>query len=291
MPNFSMLKVIAQETFSRSRIDRMPEPSLVMDDEEQVRAYVSAGRESGVMAATYLFHGANISDVIRPGDRVLDLACGPANQLALVARLNPEVSFVGIDLSKKMLEQADALIQSQGLRNVSFEECDITQLSAFDDRSFDAVVSTLALHHLPSYRMLQQAFAEAERVLRPGGGVYISDFSRLKVRASIEYFAFQYANRQPALFTEDYLNSLLAAFTVDELESASRPLAPYAKLSATWLVPFMVSIKSPVRQAADAALRSKFKDLVEELPSWHKNDLADMMRFFRMGGLESPLLV
>lgn len=290
MPNLSMLKIIARETLSRSRIGRTPEPSLVMDDEEQVRSYVAAGRETGVMAPTYVFHGANISDVIRPGDRVLDLACGPANQLALVARLNPDVNFVGIDLSPSMLVQAEALIKAQGLRNVSFQEGDITRLSAFEDRSFDAVVSTLSLHHLPTYAMLQQTFAEAARVLRPGGGVYITDFSRLKTRASIEYFAYQYVDRQPALFTEDYLNSLLAAFTLDELRSASLPLAKHAKLSSTWLVPFMASIKSPVRQSSEAALRARFKDLVSALPSWHQNDLADMIRFFRMGGLESSLL-
>lgn len=290
VPRLSMLKVIAQETLSRSRIARTPEPSLVMDDEDQVRSYVAAGRETGVMAPTYVFNGANISDVIRPGDRVLDLACGPANQLALVARLNPEVNFVGIDLSPTMLEQADALVKAQGLGNVSFQQGDITQLSAFGDQSFDAVVSTLSLHHLPTYGMLEQTFAEAARVLRPGGGVYITDFSRLKVRASIEYFAYQYIDRQPALFTDDYLNSLLAAFTLDELRSASAPFAGSATLRSTWMVPFMASIKSSVRQPESARLRANFGALVERLPAWHRNDLADMIRFFRMGGLESPIL-
>lgn len=290
MPNFSMLKIIAQETLSRSRVGRMPEPSLVMDDEEQVRAYVAAGRETGVMAPTYVFHGANISDVIKPGDRVLDLACGPANQLALVARLNPDVSFVGIDLSPSMLAQAELLIKAQGLGNVSFQEGDITRLSAFEDRSFDAVVSTLSLHHLPTFEMLRQTFAEAARVLRADGGVYITDFSRLKVRSSIEYFAYQYVDRQPALFTQDYLNSLLAAFTLEELRAAATPLTGRAKLSSTWVVPFMASFKSPVRQPANPKLRERFKELVEALPAWHQTDLADIVRFFRMGGLESPLL-
>jgi len=290
MPNLSMLKIVLQETLSRGRIERRPEPSLVMDDEEQVRAYVAAGRENGVMAPTYVFHGANISDVIRPGDRVLDLACGPANQLALVARLNPEVSFVGIDLSVSMLEEAAALIKTQGLDNVSFQEGDITRLSAFADHSFDAVISTLSLHHLPTTGMLHQTFAEAARVLRPDGGVYIMDFSRLKRRSSIEYFAYQYADRQPALFTQDYLNSLLAAFTLEELEAAALPLKRRASLSSTWTVPFMAAFKSPVRQPANPELRARFQELVEALPAWHQTDLADMILFFRKGGLASPLL-
>lgn len=290
MPNLSMLKIILRETLSRERIERTPEPSLVMSDEDQVRSYVAAGRETGVMAPTYIFHGANISDVIKPGDRVLDLACGPANQLALVARLNPDVNFVGIDLSASMLVQAEALIKSQGLRNVTFQEGDITSLSAFDDNSFDAVVSTLSLHHLPTTGMLHHTFAEAARVLRPNGGLYITDFSRLKVRSSIEYFAYQYVDRQPALFTEDYLNSLLAAFTVDDLIAAASPVAGRATLCTTWMVPFMASFKSPVRQPNVSALRERFRELVDALPTWHQADLADMKRFFGLGGMKSAIL-
>ncbi len=291
MPNLSMLKIIARETLARERMERTPEPSLVMDDEDQVRAYVAAGRETGVMAPTYVFHGANISDVIRPGDCVLDLACGPANQLALVARLNPDVSFVGIDLSSAMLVQAEALIKAQGLSNVSFQAGDITCLSAFSDCSFDAVVSTLSLHHLPTIEMLQQTFVEASRVLRPNGGIYITDFSRLKVRSSIEYFAYQYRNKQPLLFTQDYLNSLLAAFTLEELKAAALPLMGQATLSSTWLVPFMASLKSSIRQPANPKLHARFQELIQALPTCHQTDLADIIRFFRMGGLKSGLLV
>lgn len=290
MPNMTMVKIIALEAFSLERIGRTPEPSLVMDDEDQVRAYVAAGRETGVMAPTYIFHGANISEVIKQGDRVLDLACGPANQLALVARLNPNVNFIGIDLSASMLAKANALITTQGLSNVSFLEGDITNLSAFDDCSFDAVISTLSLHHLPTLEMLQQTFSEVSRVLRPDGGVYITDFSRLKRRSSIEYFAYQYADRQPPLFTQDYLNSLLAAYTLDELRTAAAPILKRASLSSTWLVPFMASFKSQVRQHANPNLRAHFKALVKALPAWHQEDLADMTRFFRLGGMQSRFL-
>jgi len=189
-----------------------------------------------------------------------------------------------------MLTQAEALIEAQGLSNVSFQEGDITRLSAFADHSFDAVVSTLSLHHLPTTDMLRQTFAEAARVLKPGGGVYITDFSRMKVRSSIEYFAYQYVDRQPTLFTQDYLNSLLAAFTLDELRAAGAPLAGRATLSSTWMVPFMASFKSPLRQPANPARHARFKELAEALPACHRSDLADMIRFFRMGGLTSPLL-
>ena len=90
MPSAVLIGSLIRELLTCKRCPLIPEPGLVMDDPEQVSAYVSAGREHGVMAPVYLFHGANICEVIRPGDTVLDLACGPGNQLALVARRSEE---------------------------------------------------------------------------------------------------------------------------------------------------------------------------------------------------------
>ena len=148
---------------------RVPEPRLVMDDEESVKAYTAAGSENGVMAPVYLFHGANISEVIRPGDTVVDLACGPANQLGLVARINPDTNFIGIDLSDEMRARAEALVRRQGLGNVTIEHGDITDLSRFADASVDAVMSTMALHHLPTEDHLARTYAEVARASRRRG--------------------------------------------------------------------------------------------------------------------------
>ena len=114
MPSPKVVLTLLRERVTLQRSTRTPEPGLVMDDPQQVAAYVEAGREHAVMAPVYLFHGANICEVIRPGDTVLDLACGPANQLAMVARLNPDIQFTGIDLSLPMLQQAEELIAHEG---------------------------------------------------------------------------------------------------------------------------------------------------------------------------------
>jgi len=290
VPNIKLVSSLFRELITLKGLPRIPEPGLVMDDPDQVGAYVEAGRERGVMAPVYLFHGANICEVIRPGDTVLDLACGPANQLALVARLNPDTKFIGMDLSEPMLQQAEELIARQGLRNVSFKRGDITDLSDFPQASIDAVVSTMALHHLPDQQALAQTYTEVARVLKPGGGVYMVDFGHLKRLSSIEYFANQYLDRQPTLFTEDYFNSLQAAFYVKDIRTAVQPLLQRAHLYKTFLVPYMVALKSPVRRGRDAALAAELADLKQGLPSWHKVDLADLMTFFRLNGMSCALL-
>ena len=290
MPSIGLIKTAFREWITCERSPRLPEPDLIMDDAEQVASYVRAGLEDGVMAPVYLFHCANICEVIRPGDTVLDLACGPANQLALVARLNPATQFVGVDLSEAMLEEAGARAAQQQLRNVTLRRGDITALSEYADASVDAVVSTMALHHLPDEHALRRAFAEVARVLKPGGGVYLVDFGHLKAERSILYFAYQYQDRQPELFTRDYLNSLRAAFALQDFRQAAEPLLPHARVYATFIMPYMVAIKSRARQPGNLALTAQLKKLRNALPPWHQTDFRHLSALFRLGGLDCSLL-
>jgi SAM-dependent methyltransferase len=256
-----------------------------------VQAYTQAGREGGVMAPVYLFHCAQICQVLRPGDRVLDLACGPANQLCQVARLNPDCTFTGIDLSAEMLVKAGQLVADQQIGNVDFVEGSITDLSRFENGSFDAVMSTMALHHLPDSTSLEQTFTETARVLRQDGGLYFADFGRLKRPDSIDYFANQYRDRQPKLFTLDYFNSLHAAFTLDEFRTAcAGAFGTRAHVLSTWTVPFMVVSKSHKRRDLPPTLIGALHGIRDALPDFHKKDLADMRTFFSLGGVSSPML-
>lgn len=290
MPSLAVLRVLFRELTTSERAPRITEPDLVMDDPEKVAAYTRAGLEDGVMAPVYLFHCAQICEVIRPGDQVLDLACGPANQLAQVARINPETQFVGVDLSVPMLERARALVKQKALTNVDFHLGSITDLSHFPDTSIDAVISTMALHHLPDQAMLQQVFKEVARVIKPGGGIYMVDFGHLRSEASINYFAYQYADRQPELFTLDYLYSLRAAFSLNDFRHAIEPIRQYAQMYSTFLAPYMVAIKSKSRRDVDAGLAMTLKEMKNKLPAYHKIDFKDLRSFFRFGGLHSRAL-
>ena len=290
MPSLPVLRTLLREVTTSERSARVPEPDLVMDDPAKVAAYNEAGRADGVMAPVYLFHGANACEVIRPGDRVVDLACGPANQLALIARLCPEARFVGVDLSEPMLARASEHVRASGLANVELRLGSITELPGLGDGSVDAVISTMALHHLPTQDMLRAAFSEIRRVLKPGGGVYLADFGHLKSERSIDYFAHQYADRQPELFTLDYLYSLRAAFSATDFRAAGAVLGQDARFHTTFLAPYMVAFKSAARRGADAALEEGINRLRAALPRHHQADLRDLVTFFGLGGLRCRLL-
>jgi demethylmenaquinone methyltransferase/2-methoxy-6-polyprenyl-1,4-benzoquinol methylase len=98
-----------------------------------------------------------------PGQRILDLACGPGTlSYPLAKAVSPGGELVGIDLATGMIElaQRDA---PPGLP-VRFELMDMEDLR-FPDRHFDAAVCGHGLQFVPD---LGRALSETRRVLKPG---------------------------------------------------------------------------------------------------------------------------
>jgi ubiquinone/menaquinone biosynthesis C-methylase UbiE len=105
-----------------------------------------------------------------PGERILDVGCGPGFYVAeLAEQVGPTGSVVGIDSSPQML--AAAARRSDSRENVSFHEADATSLP-IDDASFDAAVSVQVLEYVVD---VDAALAELHRALRPGGRAIVWD--------------------------------------------------------------------------------------------------------------------
>lgn len=287
MPNPALIPTFLRELIVSRTLPREPEPDLVMSDPEQVAAYAEAGRVDGIMAAGYLFHSARISQVIRGCGKVLDLGCGPATQLGQIAQLNPDIHFTGIDLSTTMLSDAAQHVQNLGLNNVSLSQGDIAKLDGVDDHSFDAVISTMALHHLPSLALLDACFAAITRVLKPGGALYLTDFGRLKSLKSVLFFAYMNAKHQPHLFSLDYERSLRAAFLKEEFETlAGKYFPPEVSVVSTFKVPFLVIVKTPDRPLPEP-LQRQIDAMRRALKPRYRRDLNDLRTFFSLGGLRN----
>ncbi len=116
----------------------------------------------------------DIAERLHPGDRVLDLGCGAGTLAVQLARQGCQVT--GVDISPPMLTQAIRRVRQAGLGGqVRLRELGAVDLdTAFEDGSFDAVVSTLVFSEL-SDDEITYTLAECWRVLQPGGQLLIAD--------------------------------------------------------------------------------------------------------------------
>ena len=65
---------------------------------------------------------------LKPDMRVLDLACGPGVVTALLAEMVTPADVIGVDLSKDLLNEARAYLESHGLDNAKFQHGDVYSL-------------------------------------------------------------------------------------------------------------------------------------------------------------------
>jgi len=112
------------------------------------------------------------ADVIRPGDRVLDIGAGSGTDTLIVARaVAPSGRVFALDMTRAMLAKLRNNVALADAANVEVIEGNAESIP-LPDASVDVVTSNGVLNLVPDK---PKAFAEIARVLRPGGRVQIAD--------------------------------------------------------------------------------------------------------------------
>jgi demethylmenaquinone methyltransferase/2-methoxy-6-polyprenyl-1,4-benzoquinol methylase len=108
---------------------------------------------------------------LRPGDTVVDIACGTGQNFPLMEdMIGPEGRIVGVDLTDAMLAQAQRRTESNGWSNISLVQADAADF-AFPTE-VDAILSTYALSHVPEGR---DVIAHGAQALLRGGRWVVLD--------------------------------------------------------------------------------------------------------------------
>ena len=143
------------------------------------------------------------------GESVLDVGCGTGT-LAIAAkrRVGSSGRVCGIDASPEMIERARKK-STKATAEVTFENALVENLP-FADATFDVVLSTTMLHHLPE-KAQRACIREACRVLKPGGRFLAVDFGgsvseRRSSIAKLHRHGRIDLRRLAPLFTESGLN-------------------------------------------------------------------------------------
>jgi SAM-dependent methyltransferase len=154
---------------------------------------------------------------LSPGEHVLDLGSGSGTDVFCAAvQVGPTGRVAGVDFTDEQIEKATRLRDRDGFTQVEFAEASIDALP-FEDATFDVVISNGVINLSP---IKQKVFAEAARVLRPGGRLALADIVsgkalRERTRRNVELWAACIAGAIPR---KNYVEALEAAgFRIDDL--------------------------------------------------------------------------
>lgn len=147
----------------------------------------------------------------------LDLGCGPADIALDLLRRHPELRITALDGAEAMLAHArQRLLEVPELAPRLALCCATLPDEDLPAAAFDFVLSNSLLHHLRDPAVLWQTLAHCARL---GAQVLVMDLARPHSPAGAEALVQTHAADAPSILQRDFYNSLLAAYTVEEVES------------------------------------------------------------------------
>ncbi len=107
--------------------------------------------------------------------RILDLGCGAGRHTVYLAEREFEV--YGIDIAEEGVKKAETLLKEKGL-HANVRVGSVSKLP-YEDNFFDGIISVRVIHH-GRIDAVRKTIEEIERVLKPGGFVFVAVRKKVK---------------------------------------------------------------------------------------------------------------
>ena len=200
---------MAGEKIEGGSVNRILEPEL-MENDAQAQAYAEAdfSQENQGFVDRFRTSFPDFSE-----GHVLDLGCGPGDIPIRFARAMPGCMVTGVDASAPMVQLAEEAVQQAGLSGRIIFLCERFQAVALGEPA-DAAISNSLLHHVPNPL---QFWHKLRLAVKPGSPVLVMDLLRPESPEEAQAIVDLYAAGAPDILRRDFYNSLLAAFTEDEV--------------------------------------------------------------------------
>lgn len=215
--------------------ERQEESADVYADKENAACYIANSHWGPVRLAQKLFLGEILRKYGHRQMRVLDVGTGPGWLASSLALARPTWDVTAVDLSNEMLRFAEESAHKRGA-SVNWRRAAAGQ-NGLPDGSVDLVVSHFAFHEFPEGEMVLK---EMNRVLAKGGRIEIQDLVRPP--KMLLPLAQAWGLVYEAAFKRQYLDSLKAAYTVEEFRQMANGVHSEARVRRRFGVMVRVTI-------------------------------------------------
>ena len=217
-------------------IQRILEPEL-MDDEQQSVAYAQADFST----SNQLFVDSLVHDFPTYLRDVVDIGCGPADVVIRLAQATAKATITAIDGSGPMIALARAAARAAGVNDRS--SC---STRGSPGRHLPRTHSTPSCRRTCSITCrIRRCCGPKSSASAPGAAVYVMDLVRPETPEAAQAMVKEGAGSEDPILQRDFYNSLLAAFSIDEVRQQLRDAG--LELTVALAGPRHMLIKGTVR--------------------------------------------
>ncbi len=193
---------------------RILEPEL-MNESEQAAAYAQANFSAAHNNIVQSFEHLYAAQITQ--GNILDLGCGCGDISFRLSQLFQQAMVIGVDGAAAMLQFAHK--KRLDLPSAIQDRCKFLELcilsNELDKFQYQCIFSNSLLHHLHNPDDL---WATINRLATSGTIIYICDLIRPQSTSQAKMLVDQYASSEPDVLQRDFYNSLLAAFSPEEIQ-------------------------------------------------------------------------